>query len=246
MTSPRTSHTATLLQNGKVLITGGQLNNDGDGLDTAELFDPLTESFTAIPNKMISPRGGHAAVLLNEGYVLLMGGFYNSSVALRTAEVYDPATDQFYPLPTLLTSPRAELTASLLPDGKVLIAGGESDQIFTDTAELFDPSTLGFTAISATMTSIRGAHSATQLSNGDILMTGGITAFSIPILANDTAEVFDPLTQSFTAIDSRMTSPRAMHASSLLDDGSALITGGMESFDGTTIDFADTVELFVP
>ncbi len=246
MVSVRTNHTATLLPGGKVLLTGGQMNNDGNGISTAELFDPTTESFTAIPGIMNSPRGGHAAVLLNNGTVLVMGGFNNSSASLRTAEVFDPATNTFTTLNSLMTSPRSEFTANLLPDGKVLIAGGQSSQIGIDTAELFDPDTGGFTAIAATMTSIRFSHSASALSNGRILITGGVSSFTSPISGVDSSEEFDPTTQIFTSVSPKMTTPRFGHTSSLLADGSVLVTGGARSFNGSIVDVLNTGERFIP
>lgn len=248
MQSPRTNHTATLLLNGQVLLSGGQIdNNNGDGSSTAELFDPVTQTFMAISAHMTSPRGGHAAVLLNDGTVLVIGGFNNSSTPQRTAEVFDPATNTFTALTALMTLPRAEFTAILLPDGKVLIAGGESNKIGTDTAEIFDPATSTFTAIGATMRSIRFAHSGSQLSNGHVLLTGGASSFfTSPVSGVDTAELFDPTTQNFTSVSSKMTSPRFEHASSLLADGSVLITGGATSFNGSTVDVLNTGERFVP
>jgi hypothetical protein len=247
MQSARTGHTATLLPNGKVLLTGGQTdNNNGDGTNTAELYDPTTQSFTAISGTMTSSRGGHAAVLLNNGTVLIMGGYYNSSTAQRTAELFNPATNTFTALSGLMASPRSEFTATLLPNGTVLITGGESSKIGTNSAEVFNPSTGIFTAITATMTSVRVMHSASQLSNGHILITGGILSLTNLASSLDTAEEFDTSIQSFTVVSKIMTSPRFGHASSLLFDGTVFITGGVSSFNGTLINVLNTTERFVP
>lgn len=247
MQSLRTNHTATLLPDGKVLLAGGQIdNNNGNGSDTAELYDPATQTFTAVAARMTSPRGGHAAVLLNDGTVLLMGGFNNSSTALKTAEIYDPAAKTFTALGALMNSPRSEFSATLLPDGKVLIAGGQSNGIGTDTAEVFDPVAGTFTAISATTASIRASYSESRLPNGRILLAGGFPALVLPLSGVDTVEEFDPVSQAFIPISARMTSPRFSHASSLLADGSVLITGGVSNFDGTTATVLNTVERFVP
>jgi N-acetylneuraminic acid mutarotase len=194
---------------------------------------------------MTSPRGAHAAVLLNNGTVLIMGGYDNGSTALRTAEVYNPATNTFTAISNLMVSPRNELTANLLPDGRVLITGGQSRNIGTNTAEIYDPATGKFTAIPATMSSIRIMHSGCQMQNGHILLSGG-TPYSNVVSAFDTVEEFDPTTQSFTTLSKKMSSPRAGHASSLLADGSVFITGGIFSLNGTVINILNTTERFVP
>src|SRR5262249_48035296 len=99
MTTPRADHTATLLANGQVLIGAGStgLSINEAVTETAELFDPATNRFTATGN-LATPRHKHAAVRLRDGKVLVIGGadsrlrgFYNS------AELYDPATGKFSP-----------------------------------------------------------------------------------------------------------------------------------------------------
>jgi len=59
----RSSHTATLLPDGRVLIVGGK---------SAELFDPATHTFTATANVPVK-RKSHAAILLNDGTVVSEG-----------------------------------------------------------------------------------------------------------------------------------------------------------------------------
>jgi hypothetical protein len=74
----RSTHTATLLTDGTVLIAGG-------GDSTAELYDPATGSFSPTGG-MESARVGHSAVLLPNGNVLVAGG--GSRSPLATAELY--------------------------------------------------------------------------------------------------------------------------------------------------------------
>ncbi|CAF4000974.1 unnamed protein product, partial [Rotaria sp. Silwood1] len=70
MSHPRRWHTATLLTNGKILVTGG---SNFDILNSAELYDPLTGTWT-ISGGMKHPRGVHTATLLTNGKVLVSGG----------------------------------------------------------------------------------------------------------------------------------------------------------------------------
>ena len=72
MTTPRMRHTATLLGNGKVLITGGR-TCAGIGITAAELYDPAAGTFLAT-GSMTAARGGHTATLLPDGRVLIAGG----------------------------------------------------------------------------------------------------------------------------------------------------------------------------
>ena len=80
MTTPRGGHSATLLFNGKVLITGG-------GSASAELYDPSAGTFAATGN-MITARRSHTATLLYDGRVLIIGGFLNNGNSpLASAEL---------------------------------------------------------------------------------------------------------------------------------------------------------------
>jgi Galactose oxidase, central domain len=88
MTTPRFSHTATLLKDGRVLITGGSSVDIRDCLKSAELYDPATGTFTETGD-LLYARTVHKAILLPDGRVFIVGGCYPSQIS---AEVYDPAT----------------------------------------------------------------------------------------------------------------------------------------------------------
>ncbi len=224
----RTNHNATLLADGKVLLSGGQDNNGGDGLASAELYDPATQTFSAIAAAMTSPRGGHGAALLPDGKVLLVGGFNNSSVSLNSAELFDPATQTFTAIAATTTSRRSEFTATVLPNGKVLLAGGGSSTTSYTSAELYDPATQTFGALSAVMSAAREAGGASLLPSGRVLLSGGGTLGSNPpstIVALDSADVYDPTAQTFTAA-ATMTARRLAHTQTLLNSGAVLLVGG--------------------
>ena len=125
LNAAREGHTATLLPNGLVLITGG---NDSDlslqRLASAELYDPGAGTFTAAAS-MAVPREGHTATLLPNGMVLIAGGnpgtypATDSGYNPASAELYDPGTGTFTATGSLNTA-RDNHTATLLQNGMVL------------------------------------------------------------------------------------------------------------------------------
>ncbi len=121
LTIARSGHTATLLQNGKVLVTG-------NAVAQTELYDPATGIWTAT-GSMITPRLGEAtATLLTNGKILVVGGQNYPQVqhySLAAAELCDPVTGTWAATGSLATSRDAH-TATLLQNGKVLVAGGFS------------------------------------------------------------------------------------------------------------------------
>jgi len=232
MGNPRYWHTATLLTNGQVLITGGR-----GGLASAELFDPLSGTF-APTGDMASARVFHTATLLNNGKVLIVGGedANDAGIAFATAELFDPASGTFSPTGSMGTA-RAAHAATLLTNGKVLVTGGGNGNPIA-TAELYDPISGTFSP-TGDMATARESHSATLLKTGKVLITGGTTVL--------TAEIFDPATGSFTATGS-MVDRRSEHTATLLEDGTVLVVGGVgvtvfgsaELFDPATGTFAIT------
>lgn len=243
METGRAGHTATLLQNGKVLVAGGADSNN-NSLATAELFDPASGTFVAT-GSMGTARSAHAAILLNSGQVLITGGAASNGDSLATAEVFDPATGMFTPTGSMGAA-RAKHTATLLESGNVLVTGGIGSQNALATAELFDPLSGNF-APTGNMGSPRARHTATLVllsgssANGKVLVTGGIDGNQSALA---TAELFDPASGTFASAGA-MHMMRAGHAAVELNDGRVLITGGdaeasAELFDPVGGTFSNT------
>jgi sugar (pentulose or hexulose) kinase len=89
----RLQHTATLLNNGQVLLAGG-IDNSNNTLASVELYDPGAGTF-AVTGSLNSGRWDFTATLLTNGTVLVIGGFDSNSNALSAAELYNPTTGIF-------------------------------------------------------------------------------------------------------------------------------------------------------
>ncbi len=179
----RQLHTATLLQNGKVLITGGGVAlSSSTTLNTAEIYDPATGLFTATTGIMNhTPCLPYRNTALMTAGCLLPAELYPGASATATAEIFDPATGVFTATADM-TSARTYHAAVLLNDDKVLITGGavSSTGASLNTAEIFNPAGSGSFSSAGTMNTLHSKHSATLLTNGNVLIAGSSDGF-IPL-----------------------------------------------------------------
>lgn len=225
LNTARTIHTATLLGSGKVLAVGGLMYAGGTVyLKSAEIFDPVSGTWTA-SGSLTTGRSGHTATLLANGKVLVAGG-ENVNIlppAVKSAEIYDPAPGT-WTVTGSLNAVHFEHTATLLPNGKVLVAGGNLDGDGRST-EIYDPAS-GTWAVSGSLTTGRREHTATLLANGKVLVTGGVSVASPSSLSS--AEIYDPASGTWTATGDLNTA-RQQHTATLLTNGKVLVAGGMSS-----------------
>lgn len=218
----RRGHTATLLLNGKVLVTGGY-NAADFSLNSVEAYDPDTQTWTMLA-PMNMARYNHTASLLPDGRVLVAGGTWTSS-GVGSSEIYDPATDTWTSVASMNID-RSNHTATLLLNGNILVTGGNHFMdLSLNSAEIYDLSTNIWTVV-ASMNQARHSHTAILLPNHKVLITGG---FDHDISVYDhtwsSTEVYDPDTNTWTMM-APMNVARATHTANFLPDGRIMVIGG--------------------
>lgn len=212
----RFDHSATLLQNGNVLVVGGY--GAGLMLSSCELYDPATGTWT-VTGKLNKLRQRHTATLLKNGRVLVVGG--SEPVKGKydgTAELYDPASGT-WSLTGNLKVGRIHHTATLLLDGRVLVTAGHSGETPLSSAELYDPGS-GTWKQAADLKEDRMNAAAILLPDGKVLVTGGAGRSG-----TSGTELFDPDKNSWKKTAS-MSINRWFHTATLLTSGKVLVEEG--------------------
>jgi hypothetical protein len=170
----RNWHRATLLLDGRVLVTGGDLLNGNPATSaTAEIYDLRHDRWTSA-GEIGGFRRAHTATLLRSGQVLVTGGLNSTGDGITSSMLYDPGSNSWVATGSM-TGARGFHTATLLPSGKVLVTGGLAHLADTsgDTrAELYDPDTGNWTLAPGTGSS-GYVHVATLLPDGKVWLSCG-------------------------------------------------------------------------
>ena len=240
MSSSRAAHSATLLQDGRVLIAGGCTApgcDEGVGSDGLEVYDPATRTFS-FAGRMSRPRSGHTATFVPCIGVVIAGG-WSGSTPTDDIDIYDPLTGRITRASsTLLTRRGAHTATALASSGGVLIAGGTDGERMLNSVVLIDSCGTSFEG--PPMVRGRSAHTATMLRDGRVLVTGGSTARGT---VTASCEIFDPVAGSWTET-APMSVRRHKHAAILLADGRVLVAGGSDERDFQSRH--STAEIFDP
>ena len=219
-------YSATLLEDGRVLIAGGTdptTTGRGPssirGVKIASLYDPATDAYTPT-GSMNEGHRHHNALRLHDGRVLVVdwGG---------KSELYDPRAGTWSMLPDVTTGGSAD-SLTLLADGRVLHVRG-------DGASVFDPTTLSWSDTGRPVTQRNQFRTVTPLPDGGALVAGGTDDRGTGQI---TAERFDPLSHTFRPTGT-LTFARKQPSAVGLADGRVLILG----FSGEAI---STAELYDP
>jgi hypothetical protein len=233
MSISRVEHLATLLADGRVLVTGGQSTASGNGgYDTklAEIYDPTTNSWSAT-GSTTNGRTETVASRLADGRVLVAGGEGpNPFPSVASAEIYNPATGTWTATGSMALTRccNTDSFLTLLADGRVMAAGGASGFANFATAngpavEIYDPAT-GVWTPTGSMSVGRQGGTFSLLGNGKVLAAGGYdgTAYQ------SNAELWDPATGTWSSTAS-LAGPRGAHTATVLSNGKVLVVGGVDS-----------------
>ena len=215
----RAWHTATLLLDDRVLVVGGS------GDLTAELYDPVTDTWRGAANMSAADSGPATATLLRDGKVLIVGGSH--------VELYDPVSN------TWTDGPNTDgaNTTTLLEDGRVLITTGERDDFggfLYAFGKLYDPAAGKWTFTSRPSDP---GTTATLLHNGKVLVVG----------LSSSSQIYDPVTDIWDPVGGPEFAYGA-YAALTLADGSVMVVGedGVWVFDAAMSAWARIADLNIP
>jgi hypothetical protein len=172
---------------GKVVIAGG-VDGAGVPLSSAELFDPLTKAFSALPS-MTVPRKDHTLTVVGSKVVVVGGGDETDpGAAFDSVEILDVTTKTWTAGPKLKTARNAHASAAM-PDGRVLVAGGIGFDSLLSSAEIVDPVSL-VTVAAGALNKPRGVFPLVPIVAGEsrFLAVGGYNAG-----VTASVEIFSPL-----------------------------------------------------
>lgn len=253
MQGPRAAHAATLLDDGRVLITGGNtifaVSGAGNFIqiyqsahDQVDIFDPTTNTFTPGP-PMLEKRAGHSAVKLPDGRVLVAGGISDGNlitipflppiatpVYAVAAEIYDPATNS-WSATGMHSTGRILGNMEVLPSGNVLLCGGASGATLTstDAAEIWDGSNSTWSGPAAiTMPATVALAASTVLPDGTVAVLGGASGSQLTPTSLDQVARFSETNFSWTST-TPLPIPLSGHTLSALPDGSFVVVGGSDA-----------------
>jgi hypothetical protein len=222
---PRSFAHASVLDDGRVLVTGGQgLATDGVSVifrADAELYDPVADAWTLVGSRMEAGRAGHFSATTQGGDVVVIGGtpglpsatLWRKSGETFSMQLGTPFFDHFFGAGTVL------------PDGRPFVASGVSSLGVT----IWD-SRFGFVGAINQFAAERAFATATAFADGRVLIVGGFDVGASPPVIHDTFDVFFPIGATgriFRSVDATLDLPTSHHDAALGPDGKIWITGGL-------------------
>jgi hypothetical protein len=261
LATARAYHTATSLDDGRILFVGGFDASGANPLGTTEVYDPKTQQVTPGPNLTFA-RAKHAAIKLTTGDVAVFGGIGADGSPMKSCELiqFKPYADAegvaiataswtVAALPDMSVA-QSQPLAAVLPDQTVLVTGGiGGNGVAVQTAQLLNPLNAGpnpaapqikspiFTN-APNMLQARKYGTATSLIDGNVLFAGGAGRRDF--------EIYNLQTGAFEPVDPTvmMSVARAQHVAPLLGDGSVLLAGGADDPDSASLSVTLKADMF--
>ena len=225
MTDARNGHTATLLNDGTVLVVGGA-REQRVHLATVERFDPKTNTWK-VEKPLDLPRWLHAAVLDGDGDVIIVGGRSNAAeqgkgpgLSIGDVERFDAKTGAWSALPAM-TEPR-QRTAVLAQGKELIVIGGQTGTSSTNYAERWSPGLAEWKHFENHLSMSLSSHTGTLLPSGDVVVIGGEPPNEV-----DSHRVQRWVAKTGTwCLAGALATGRKLHTATLLKDGRILVVGG--------------------
>lgn len=233
----RTSHTATLLADGRVLVVGGA-NYLSSPIASWEIYDPASDRWatSAYPGGL---GDGSTALVLPDGRVLLVGGGTPATDDPSPTLRYDPAANAWESQSPLAPG-RFSAGVAQLPDGRALVAGGAEKRVPQGgdgpvgpplaSALRYDPAADRWSP-AASLATARMSATLVTLASGQILAVGGFGGEGA-LAGLASAERYDPAADRWVGVG-QMQTVRFGHTATRLADGRVLVVGGYNSGGGT-------------
>ena len=250
MTTARGDHAASILSNGKILVSGG-IGDWGAGqrspaIGSSEILDLTTNSWTSA-SPLNHPRYGHTQTVLNDGTLLAVGGSPNGVKDLPP-EIYNASNDNWTETSKMSYARRLGHAATLMANGEVLVTGGlaevEGNKKIIAKAEIYNPKDGSWRLVSD-MTMPREKHKAVLLNNGKVLVIGSDNEEQY-VRGITTAELYDPDNDSWTGLGQLMDEHAERFTAVLLNDGKVLVSGGGTKGRRLTPETTATMEIYDP
>jgi hypothetical protein len=233
----RLGHTLTTLHDGRVLLTGGEQF----GLDAGH---PVVGTFNRDGgvrwDQVVSGevsfalRTNHAAVLQQDGTVLLMGGtrpLDNGTPGVQLFGIFDPATDSLRDAGSGFSTSRSSFTATRRLTREIFVFGDLNN---SSVAPLLVDSSYNPQLLTRPSAAMKSGHAAVLLPSGTVEAYGGIDTNQV-----DYTWTFGPESFASLASGPPLNAPRGYHSATVLMDGKVLIVGGQSPGDTRTWELRD-------
>lgn len=228
---PRSNHGVVVLEDGSVLIAGGERGSDPmpPVLSSSALFDPESGTWSQVGELNVA-RQGAPLTRLTTGEVLIAGGAVpgeSHHVATSVSEIFHPI-GRTWSRTGELNVPRYRAAVARLDDGRVLIVAGSNGppdgERFQASAEIYEPREGRWRVLEGELAVARDTHFAVTLDDGRVLVGGGEGPWNV---TSRVSELFDPATETFVAAGN-MNTPRRFPSVTKLSDGRVLVAGGWD------------------